>query len=297
VGEASAVRRCAQEKGMDDMKRAVAVNGVDLVVEESGRGERALVLVHGFTGSREDFRDHFDALAELGRTVIYDHRGHGESSNTGDAASYTFEQLVDDLRALLDALGIERCDLLGHSMGGMVALRFALAHPQRLASLLLMDTAARCPDGALRAPMAAAGRIARDDGMANLASLLRGRAAIDPQRPQASRRFEEEIGSEVYWARHRVRMTAMDPEAFAALGLLLVDQQPLTERLAEIGCPTLIIVGEEDRPFLAPSRELASGIAGAELVTIPAAAHSPQLENPIAWRRAVVGYLQRLRCG
>ena len=75
----------------------------------------------------------------------------------------------------------------------------------------------------------------------------------------------------------------MDPDAFAALALELVDHTPLTDRLGEIHCPTLVIVGDQDVGFLAPADELARGIPGAVKVVIPRAAHSPQLENPSAW--------------
>jgi pimeloyl-ACP methyl ester carboxylesterase len=275
--------------------RFAQVNGVRLAYEDHGEDDRPFVLLHGFTGSRDDFREHVPALARLGRTILYDHRGHGEATSTGDAATYTFEQLVDDLRALLDGLGVRRCDLLGHSMGGMVALRFALEHPERIASLALMDTAARAPDGMPRAAFAAGGSIARSDGMATLAKLLRGRALDDPKRPLASRRVEAEMGAEVYWERQRRRIEAMDPEAFAALGLSLVDQEPLTHRLGEILSPTTVIVGDEDLPFLAPADEMVRGIRGARLVTIPNAAHSPQLENPAAWFAAVEEHLARTR--
>lgn len=274
--------------------RRLTINGAELTYEDVGRGERPFVLVHGFTGFRDDFRDHLSVLAGLGRTIIYDHRGHGDSSHTGEAASYSFAQLVDDLRALLDALGVTRCDLLGHSMGGMIALRFALDDPQRLASLVLMDTAARAPDHMPRAPLAAAGAIARSDGMATLAGLLRGRAGDDPSRPEAERRLERELG-EAFWERRRRRLTAMDPEAFAALALELVDRPPLTARLREITRPTLVMVGDQDSGFLAPARELAEGIPGARLVTISGAAHSPQLENPSAWIGAVREHLRRVR--
>lgn len=275
--------------------RFAEVNGVRLAYEDHGAGERPLVLVHGFTGSRDDFREHVPALARLGRTILPDNRGHGQSTDTGDPDTYSFEQLADDLGALLDTLGVGRCDLLGHSMGGMVALRFALAHPERIASLVLMDTAARAPDGVPRAAFAAGGSIARSDGMATLAKLLRGRALDDPKRPLASRRVEAEMGSDVYWERQRRRIEAMDPEAFATLGLLLVDQEPVTHRLGEILSPTTVIVGDEDLPFLAPAEELVRGIRGARLVTIPNAAHSPQLENPPAWFAAVEEHLGRAR--
>jgi pimeloyl-ACP methyl ester carboxylesterase len=272
----------------------VTVNGAELVFEDVGASERPLVLVHGLTGFRDDFRERLPALAALGRTIIYDHRGHGESTNTGDPGSYSFAQLVADLAGLLDARGVEQCDLLGHSMGGMIALRFALAHAGRVASLVLMDTAARAPDRMPRAPFAAAGAIARSDGMAALAALLRARAADEPDRPPAERRLEAEWG-EAYWERRHRRFTAMDPEAFAVLTLELVDQLPLTDRLGEIRCPTTVIVGAEDASFLRPSEELAAAIPGARLVRIPDAAHSPQIENPTAWMAAITEHLRTAR--
>lgn len=272
----------------------LTIHGTTLAVEDVGSGTRPFVLVHGLTGCREDFREHVPALAARGRTLIYDQRGHGEAGHTGDAASYTFAQLVADLEALLTARDIAACDLLGHSVGGMIALRFALAHPERIGSLVLMGTAARAPDRMPRAPFAAAGAIARSGGMRTLAALLRARAADDPTRAPADRRLETELG-EAYWARRERRICAMDPEAFAVLTLELVDQEPLTERLGEITCPTTVIVGSEDAAFLQPSAELAAGIPGAELVTIPDAAHQPQLENPAAWLAAITAHLERVR--
>jgi len=273
---------------------AVTVNGAELVYEDVGEGARPLVLVHGLTGFRDDFRERLPALATLGRTLVYDHRGHGESTNTGDPTSYSFAQLVDDLAGLLDALAVPTCDLLGHSMGGMIALRFVLAHPECVASLVLMDTAARAPDRMPRAPFAAAGAIARSDGMATLAALLRARAADETDRPAAERRLEAEWG-EAYWERRHRRFTAMDPEAFAELTLELVDQPAMTEHLGAIRCPTTVIVGDQDTGFLRPSEELAAGIHGARLVRIPDAAHSPQIENPNAWLAAIRAHLEWVR--
>jgi pimeloyl-ACP methyl ester carboxylesterase len=145
-----------------------------------------------------------------------------------------------------------------------------------------------------RAPLAAAGAIARNDGMATLAELLRGRAADDPGRPEAEQRLERELGA-AFWERRRRRLTAMDPEAFAILALELVDHVPLDAQLASIRCPTLVMVGEQDSGFLAPSDELTRIIPGARKVVIPGAAHSPQLENPSAWIRAISDHLARAR--
>ena len=103
------------------------------------------------------------------------------------------------------------------------------------------------------------------------------------------------MGSEKYWARMRAKLLAMDPEAFAALGPALGEQAGVVERLGEIACPTLVLVGADDAPFLEPSAQLRDGIPDARLVTIPDAAHSPQLENPTAWLAAVTEHLERVR--
>jgi 2-succinyl-6-hydroxy-2,4-cyclohexadiene-1-carboxylate synthase len=146
----------------------------------------------------------------------------------------------------------------------------------------------------LRAPYAAAGAIACSEGMATLAALLRARAADEPDRPPAERRLEREWG-EAFWQRRQRRFTAMDPQAFNALVLELIDQAPLAARLGEIRCPTTVIVGAEDRGFLRPAGELAAHIPGARLVTIADAAHSPQIENPAAWLAAVRAHLDWAR--
>jgi pimeloyl-ACP methyl ester carboxylesterase len=272
----------------------LAINGAQLFYEETGDGGRALVVVHGFTGSRDDFRGHLPALASLGRTIAYDQRGHGQSAATGDPEACSFAQLAADLGALLAELCDAPCDLLGHSMGGMIALRAALEHPERIASLILMDTAARAPDEMPRAPMAAAATIAREQGMATVADIMKARALVDAGRTPAERRVEAKLG-ESYWQRRRTNLMAMDSAAFARLVLEIVDQAPLTSRLAEIRCPTTVLVGTEDVSFARPAAELAAGVPGATLVTIPDAAHSPQLENPSAWREALWDHLQRVR--
>src|SRR5260221_13499936 len=105
------------ERPRESLARVLSINGVDLAYEDLGHGDRPFVLVHGFTGFRDDFREQLPALTGLGRTIVYDHRGHGESGRATDAAGYSFPQLVDDLPDPLHALGVQRCDLLRPSMG------------------------------------------------------------------------------------------------------------------------------------------------------------------------------------
>jgi pimeloyl-ACP methyl ester carboxylesterase len=278
------------------MRQCVTVNGIEIAYEEHGGGTRPFVLLHGFTGSRRDFAPRVAELAALGRVVLPDLRGHGDSTKTGDANGYSFDQLAADLLAFLDALEIERCDLLGHSMGGMVALRAALCWPERFASLVLMDTSARVPDNLAREPIELAARIAREAGMPQLAKLMRARAASpEASRTDADRRLEAEWGDR-YWDEWRFpNYHAMDPHAFGAFGAELFDQTPLGARLAEIRCPTLVLVGSGDTGFLAAADELVRDIPDARLARIPEAGHQPQLENPAAWLAALGDHLARVR--
>jgi pimeloyl-ACP methyl ester carboxylesterase len=273
----------------------VWVNGIEIVYEERGAGARPLVLVHGFTGFRHDFASQLEGLAQQGRVLAPDLRGHGESGRSADPSSYSFEQLTGDLLGLLDALGIERCDLLGHSMGGMLALRAAMRAPERVASLVLMDTAPGPLGFVDLSLLALAARIGREAGMAALAQVLRARAKDDAARSAPDQRVEEEWGSERFWAWRSARVVAMDPAAYELLGRALVEQEDLSHRLAEIRCPTEVLVGELDHEFRAPSEVLARGIPDARLTVLPEAGHQPQHEAPEAWLRAVLEHLERVR--
>lgn len=269
--------------------RRAELPGVTIEWEEHGSGPRALVLVHGFTGSRDDFADVVDDLSDLGRLVLPDQRGHGGSSNPG--AGYDLDQLVADLHALFDDAGIERADLLGHSLGGMVALRFTLAHPDRVASLILMDTAAG-PVPPISNALARTLDAVRRYGMRRIVNGVETMALVgedlDIARIEGEDRFRD---------RQRAKLEAMDAEAFLTLCPLLSDHPSVAARLGEVRCPTTVLVGERDLPFLPTSEELARGIAGADLVRIPGAGHSPQKSAREAWVAAVRAHVRRARGG
>lgn len=267
--------------------------GLEVAFEEAGADERAFVLVHGFTGDRSDWDEVRGPLTERIRVVTPDLRGHGGTRGASFGEGYTLEGLAADLAGFLDAIGIARCDLLGHSMGGMVALRLALSEPARVASLILMDTSPEPVPVLPRALLDAACRTAREQGMEAIYRVLHAGRNAEHRAP-ASRAAEARMGEEAYWARIRRKVLAMDPEGFARLyPLLMADQVAVTERLGGIGCPTTVIVGAEDAPFLGPSEILATRVPGARKVVIPDAAHSPQLENTAAWLEAVHDHLDR----
>lgn len=112
--------------------RRIAVDGVELNVLLAGEGEPVL-LVHGFPDDHRVWRRQIDALVDAGyRVIAPDTRGCGESSVPPRVADYRVERLVDDLRALLDTLGIPRVRLVAHDWGAVIAWRFVIAHPGRV---------------------------------------------------------------------------------------------------------------------------------------------------------------------
>jgi pimeloyl-ACP methyl ester carboxylesterase len=157
-----------------------------------------------------------------------------------------------------------------------------------------MDTSPRpmpmpIPDAAREALTS----LARERGVA---ALLPGMRQRPPEQvAPAFHRTVARLGEEAFWARIERKLDAMDPVAWGALLRVLGAHAPVGDRLGEIRCPTLVLVGAEDAPFLAAADELARGIPGARRVTIEGAAHSPQLENPEAWAAAIDAHLTLAR--
>ena len=270
-------------------------SGVELVYEDLGSGGTPLVLVHGWTGYRQDFETVWDALAQGRRVLAPDLRGHGDSARVGEEGArdcHALTGLVEDLDAFLDAVVGEPCHLLGHSMGGMVALRLALSVPERLASLILMDTSAAPLEHANVEAASMAGKVAREQGTPALAALLRKLESGSTERSAAVLAHEADWG-ERYWKWRADRLGKIDPFAYEPFVHAMVRQDDLVGRLGEIGVPTLVVVGSQDTPFLHPSGILAAGIPDAWLIQIPGAAHQPQLESPAAWLAALHLHLSR----
>jgi pimeloyl-ACP methyl ester carboxylesterase len=262
--------------------RTIDVAGTSLVCHSFGHGDPPLVLVHGFTGSSIDWADVVDDLARERLVITFDHRGHGESTNTGDESGYTFARLVGDLEAVLDEFGVETCDLLGHSMGGAIAMRYALRHPDRLRSLILMDTAARPIGGPSAELLRGAAGLVREHGMPALLSFA------DVYSPSGDTPDADRAR-----AQNRAKLEQMDPAAFAALGEELAGSDTIVDRLADFDRVTTVIVGEKDSLLRDAADELATTISGSVLVVVPDAGHSPQIENRAVWLAAVHEHLIR----
>jgi len=273
--------------------RTVPLNGVELAWSERSDGAAespTFVLLHGFTGSSHDFALVVDVLAAGRRVVLFDQRGHGRSTKTGRLEGYDIDQLVADFVAFLDVMGGEPVDVLGHSMGGRVAMGAVLRRPDLVRSLVLMDTSAWSfvpPDEGIRAQVRAWIE-AFDPAQGMPATLSMGgpeEGLIQERTPAA---WQEE--KEVIFA-------GMDPYAVKALGMALMAEiadgaeTSLRPELPSITCPTTVIAGEHDHPLVDQAPELAGLVADGRLTIVPGAYHSPQLTHPDEWSEAVRAHL------
>jgi len=265
--------------------RVTMDDGVALEVTDTGSGP-ALLLVHGFGGAKEDFADHVDALAGRHRVVTFDHRGHGESDDPPDVSAYSLDRMATDVLGVVDTLGIDGFRLLGHSMGGMVARRFVLAHPSRVDALVLMDTSPGPVPGIDPQLAGLAAQVALDDGKDVLRPMLDAAGTLET--PAYLRLLEERPG---YREFEDYKWSSLSGVMWAAMAREIVHQPNQLALLAKVRCPTLVIVGAEDESFVEPSRQMAAVIPGAELVVVPDAGHSPQFENPLPWFDALDGFL------
>ena len=268
--------------------RRIRLSEVTLSVLEAGVGGEPLMLVHGFTGSKEDFAAEVVRLAELGFHVVSpDHRGHGDSDHPDSEDAYSFETFASDLIELAGVLGWQTFDLLGHSMGGMVVQHLALSHPHRITRLILMDTH-HGPVGDLDEQLLELGiELARTQGLGIIQEVIKlGR---DPLASPAHTRMCEEVPGFAEWSDSKFLRSS--PLMFASMLRRFNETPDRLDDLRAVACPTLVLVVELDEPFLAPSRALADTIEGARLVVIPDGGHSPQLESPDHWRAAIDDFL------
>ena len=250
--------------------RTVSVNGLRLAYADAGTGSPAVCLVHGTGGSSAVWAHQLDGLADVAHIVAMDLPGHGRSDGS---IPKRIEEAAAVVADFLDALGIERIVIGGHSMGGAIAQQFALAYPDRVDGLILVGTGAR-----LRVLPRLLDLLASDTakGVDLLMSF-----AIGAETPAGTRS-----------ALHRA--TADNPPGVVLGDLQACDAFDVMSRISTLDAPTLAICGAQDQ--LTPpkySRFLGEHIRGASVVVVAGAGHYVQVEKPdettAAMREFLVG--------
>ncbi len=268
------------------MARVVTAGGSAIGVEEAGSGVSdsarvgalPILFLHGVGSDKSVWAPQLEHFSATRRAVAFDYPGYGERGLA--PAGTSRDDFAAAIFAAMDALEIDRAQVCGLSLGGVIAIAMHHAAPQRCASLILADTFAVHPDGQAIYDRS----VAASEQMSELA------AARTPVllAPGAS----EDLHSEV-----RETMARIDPQAFrvGAEAVWLADQR---DRVAAIAVPTLVLVGDQDTvtpPEL--SHQLADAIPGAELVTLAGAGHLSNIERPVDFNTAVQVFIERAEAG
>ena len=245
-------------------------DGVRIHYEVTGEGP-AILLTHGFAASSRMFASTVPTLATDHRVITWDMRGHGRSDYPEDPAQYSVPLVMGDMEALLDVAGADRGVILGHSVGGFLALEFNLAHPERMAAIVLEDTGPG---------------YRKDEGRQGWNDTAEAYAVDLETNDLDGIHVSEELDPTV----HR-DATGL---ARAARGILKQHDARVITSLEAISVPVLIVVGEQDENFVNPSKYMAAKIPGARLEIIPDAGHSPNMSQPEVFAAAFRSFLADL---
>ncbi len=231
----------------------VEVGGHHLSLKRTGEGPPHILCLHGLVDGLEIWEGLARRLAGYGQVIRFDQRAHGDSD--APSGPYRREDLAADVAAILDRLELERALLVGHSMGGIVAMCAALAYPERIAGLVLLGTASECSEkvAGWYERIARAGEAEGIDGIR--------RAIYGARSPR-------EIRGDAVGLAHVTR----------CLKSLYAD--PLTPKLAALRCPTLLLVGERDPMGPGASVILERAIPAAKLEVIAGRGHWLHVEAP-----------------
>ena len=244
------------------------LNGIEIDYEVTGSGP-TLLLSHGYGSTRHMWDDQHRALSDRWRVVSWDMRGHGQTDSPADPEQYSAALTVADMRALLQHVGAERAIIGGLSLGGYVSLAFALAHPEMTQALVICDSGPGYRNAEARAGWS---QRAQERAAALEAKGLDSLARRSRETQQAVHRSAQGL-------------------AHAARGMLAQEGSQVIDGLASIRVPTLVVVGDQDQPFVAPSEYMAKKIPGARLAVIPGAGHSSNLDQPEIFNRVVRDFL------
>jgi 3-oxoadipate enol-lactonase len=261
----------------------VIANGVRLHYLESGvPAGFPVILLHGNGLSHEMWRHLEPALRAEYRVISPHFRGMGRSEAAGyPGLTFTIGDHAADLMSFMDALGIEQASLVGHAFGGFVAMQLTLDHPQRVASLVLVDTSARV-EGTTRESLPQWAAKVEREGMAGVVE-----GAMDRWFVKRMHR-DDQATLDIYR-----RMVAANPPMGYAANCRGIPQFDLRNELGRIAAPTLVVGGTEDYSIsLQQKRDLAEGIPGARLVAMPDASHTVPEEQPELFNREVLAFLR-----
>jgi pimeloyl-ACP methyl ester carboxylesterase len=266
---------------------------IQLYYEEVGTGI-PIVFVHEFAGDVRSYEMQLRYFGQRYRCIAFNARGYPPSDVPANGQLYSQERARDDIRAVLDALKIDKAHVVGLSMGGFAALHFGFTYPDRARSLVI----AGCGYGAApdrRAQFAAEAEAAaagfEQTGMIKAAepyALGPTRVQFQNKDPRGWREFADQL------AAHSTEGSARTMRGVQARRPSLFD---LVAKMQTITAPTLIMTGDEDWPCLEPALLMKRTIPTAALVVMPNAGHTINLEDPMAFNGHIADFLHTVDVG
>ncbi|MGI9422039.1 MAG: alpha/beta fold hydrolase, partial [Hyphomicrobiaceae bacterium] len=275
------------------MAKITTDDGVALHVEESGSGS-PIVFVHEFAGDHRSWEPQMRFFSRRHHCIAYAARGWPPSEIPDDVAMYSQARARDDIRAVLDALKIDKAHIVGLSMGGFATLHFGLTYPDRALSL----TVAGCGYGAekgerdkFRAEAVVSSTLLEEKGMAAFTEAYAHgptRVQFENKDPRGFAEFKEMLAehSNIGSARTQMGVQRERPSLY-----------DLEAELRALTVPTLIVSGDEDWPCLEPGIYMKQCIASAGLLIVPNTGHTVNLEEPALFNQGVADFIAQVEAG
>jgi pimeloyl-ACP methyl ester carboxylesterase len=268
-------------------------DGVQLYYEETGTGT-PIVFAHEFAGDSRSWEPQIRHFSRRYRCIAYNARGYPPSDVPGEVERYSQQRVRDDLRCVLDALGIDRAHIVGLSMGAFATLHFGIAYSPRALSLVV----AGCGYGArpdqraqFQEQARALARGMLEEGMAKIAATYGHGPARLQLRDKDPRGFAEFVRQ---FGEHSAQGSANTMLGYQARRPSLYD---LTAEMARITAPLLVVAGDEDEPTLEPALLMKRTIPTAALAVLPKSGHVLNLEEPALFNRLVEDFFHQVETG
>ena len=256
------------------------INGVDIHFEDTGGDGPAVLFSHGFLMDHTMFDRQVEALADRYRCIRWDERGFGATRADGP---FSYWDSADDAVALLDHLGVDRAVFVGMSQGGFLSLRAALAHPDRVRAVVLIDSAADVDDEET---------IQGYQGMLHVF----GHGSDDERAAVFEVVSGLILGDETLAAEWIPKWTAIDTDQLTLAGGALLERDDVSGRVGEIGCPILAVHGTADQAISIDRAEALAAAASDHrgIVRVDGAAHAPNMTHPDVVNPALAEFLASL---
>ena len=238
----------------------ITVNGIRLAYERRGTGA-PLVLLHGYPLDHHLWNEVAPLLEDTFELILPDLRGFGGSSSVD--TFYAMEDFALDIAALLDHLEIQKAGIVGHSMGGYVALAFARVYPERVSGLGLVSSQVLAdPPDRKEARYKSAAEVA-DKGIASVVETMTPKFTADPRLQQFARQSMEQ----------------QQPAAYIGALKAMAERVDSTPLLSSLEIPVVIVHGDADALIpIDRAREVKAAVPGAHLVEVAGAGHMPMME-------------------